>query len=97
MTPSALLLNDGMGKRRSGRGLGDHQRHDSVRGENFRRHGTECLAQEPRIASHDHPRALAASAMPRTGDPAHRAPHVGKGEFLGHDRAPTRSAKLDLR
>ena len=96
MAPSALLANHGVGNRRGGRGLGNHQRRDAVSRQNVGRHGAERLAEKTRIAAHDDPRArgLLRNHVTRNAITARR--HIGEGKFLGHHRAPSGSAELDL-
>ena len=73
-----FVVDYGMGKRRSGRGFGDHQRRDSVRRQNLRRHRAESFAQKPRIASHDDPRPLRLLRCHVARDPAHGARTLAK-------------------
>ena len=92
-----LVVNYSVGKCRSRGGLGNYKRRDSVRRQDFRRHRAESLTEKPRIASHNHACAQRLLRSDVAGDPAHGALHIGKGELFGHDRPPTRRAKLDLR
>jgi len=95
--PIRLVVDYGVRKGRRGGGFGDHQRRDSVSGQDFRGHRAERLTQKAWIASHDHARPLRLLRSYVSGDATHGAPHVGEGEVFGHHCPPTRCAKLDLR
>ena len=96
MTPSALCVHHSISKRRSRRGFGDDQRRDAVRRQDFRRHRAKCFAQESRIAPDNDARTLRLLRSYVAGNSAHRALHVGEGEFLRHHGAPSGCAKFDL-
>ena len=92
-----------------GRGLGNHDGRDARRGEHARRLGDEALAEKPRIAPHQDPGSPGSGlcflgwqhAVRRReglyigGNSRHRQPNIGRRKLVGHNRPPSRGAKLD--
>ena len=76
-----------IGDRRRRRGRGDHDRRDTVRGQQLRRLGHKHLPQEARVAPYQNPvRPRLLGHIPC--DASHRPPNIRQSKLVGDNRPP---------
>ncbi len=91
-----LLLADGVSNRRCRSGVRDEHRRDIVLRQQTSRLVDKHLAQEARVAAHQHA-MTARLAGDIAGDAGNGAAHIRQRKLIRNDGSPARGSELDLR
>ena len=78
-------------------GLCDHQRRDTITGQDIGGNRAESFAEEARIAADDYPSSIRFLRRHVARDAVYRPMNIGGGKFFGHHGSPSGSAKPHLR